>query len=121
MSDLVEKLRFYAEHPDLSALLDGSPSACDDILQPILIAAFKALTEAEKREREARAKLQAMHRRAQESERIEQMVIETMSRYDRYLTVGYRSHRILFKIVLRDLLRSAEKVRSRRALQSEER
>lgn len=55
MSDLVEKLRFYAEHPDLSALLDGSPSACDDILQPILIAAFKALTEAEKREREARA------------------------------------------------------------------
>ncbi len=56
MSDLVEKLRFYVEHPDLSALLGGSPSACDDILQPILIAAFKALTEAEKREREARVK-----------------------------------------------------------------
>lgn len=79
------------------------------------------LSEAEKREADAREKLQAMHRRAQESERIEQMVIETMSRYDRYLTVGYRSHRILFKIVLRDLLRSAEKIRSRRSLQSEER
>jgi hypothetical protein len=79
------------------------------------------LSEAEKREREAREKLQAMHRRAQESERVEQMVATTMKMYDRYITVGVRSHRILFKIVLRDLLRSAEKIRSRRALQSEER
>ena len=81
----------------------------------------KLLCEAEEREKEARAKLQAMHRRAQESERVEQMVVTTMKMYDRYITVGVRSHRILFKIVLRDLLRSAEKIRSRRALQSEER
>ncbi|NSX90086.1 hypothetical protein [Agrobacterium tumefaciens] len=86
-----------------------------------LHAVILSLSEAEKREKDARAKLQAMHRRAQESERVEQMVVTTMKMYDRYITVGVRSHRILFKIVLRDLLRSAEKIRSRRALQSEER
>lgn len=122
MSDIVERL---------GVAWEKQPGAAMTKINRILIERKDAiaeitrlrqlLSEAEKREREAREKLQAMHRRAQESERIEQMVIETMSRYDRYLTVGCRSHRILFKIVLRDLLRSAEKIRSRRALQSEER
>ncbi len=83
------------------------------------------LSEAEKCEKEARAKLQAMHRRAQESERVEQMIFDTLGTWHKLYNEGRfkpRAKRGLFFVVMKDLKAKAEKIRdARSALQSEER
>lgn len=40
---IVERLRFYAEHTDLALELQGSPSSCDDELQPVLVEALSTI------------------------------------------------------------------------------
>ncbi|HAU77541.1 MAG TPA: hypothetical protein DCW88_19040 [Agrobacterium sp.] len=83
------------------------------------------LSEAERREREARVKLQAMHRRAQESERVEQMIIDTLGMWYKLFQEGRfkpRAKRGLFFAVMKELKVKADKIRAARsALQSEER
>lgn len=83
------------------------------------------LSEAEAREREARAKLQAMHRRTQESERVEQMIFDTLGMWYKLFQEGRfkpRAKRGLFFAVMKDLKTKSEKIReARSALQSEER
>lgn len=90
-----------------------------------LNAAIQLLSEAETREREARAKLQAMHRRAQESERVEQMIIDTLGMWYKLFQEGRfkpRAKRGLFFAVMKELKVKADKIReARSALQSEER
>lgn len=82
-----------------------------------------ALSEADQREKDARSKLQAMHRRAQASERVEQMIIDTLSGWYRLYLEGSlknRSRRGLFYTVMKELKIKAEKVRSaRNALKDE--
>lgn len=76
------------------------------------------LSEAEKREREARKKLQAMHRRAQESERVEQMIFDTLGTWHKLYNEGQfkpRARRALFFVVMKVLKSRSEKIRHRRA------
>jgi len=66
-----------------------------------------------------RRKTQSMHRRAQESERVEQMIFDTLGTWFRLYNEGRfkpRAKRALFFVVLKELKARAEKIRGRRAL-----
>lgn len=81
------------------------------------------ISELEQLEKDARSKLQAMHRRAQASERVEQMIIDTLSGWYRLYLEGSlknRARRGLFYTVMKELKTKAENVRSaRNALKDE--
>lgn len=129
MSDIVERLLAGT----LTQPGNISPTCVDvDVADVLMVEAAgeitrlrQLLSEADKREREARGKVQAMHRRAQESERVEQMIQDTLGGwYSLYLEGRFknRSRRGLFYAVMKELKTKAEKVRAKRsALQSEDR
>lgn len=83
------------------------------------------LSEADKREKEARAKLQAMHRRAQQSERVENMLRAELTSWLKIFEtspkVWSKPRRLLIRVIIRELDRRVRKIAVSSALQSEDR
>lgn len=117
--DLLNKVCFVQYNTGWS-----STSLAKDVVREIT-RLRQLLSEADKREKEARAKLQAMHRRAQQSERVENMLRAELTSWLKIFetspNVWSKTRRLLIRVIIRELDRRVRKIAVSSALQLEER
>lgn len=120
MSDIVERLEYIGSMCEQEAIAHAAYDGAEEITR-----LRQLLSEAETREREARGKLQAMHRRAQQSDRVENMLRAELTSwlkiFETSQNVWSKPRRLLIRVIIRELDRRVRKIAASSALQSEER